>query len=114
LVVSSDVSLERWRASYVARRAAEERKIAESVLHKNRTRIFDGIKVEYCGIDDDFLLFDVFILALDPLYPYRYKIPKKAAKEGFYLSDRRFRVKYFDSEKIKLVTVLEPRQEIHY
>jgi hypothetical protein len=102
LISSSERTLESWRASYFARRAAEEKKRSENILRKNQTRIFGELKIKYCGIEKDLILFDVFILELDPIYPYRYKIPKKMTKKGFFLSGRPFRITYFDPEKIRL------------
>lgn len=109
LIFASDTSFESWRASYLARRSAEQKAIAESVLLKNRTRNFDGLKVEYTGIENGSVLFNVYILEFDPNYPYRYRIPKREAKKEFLLYNRKFRITYADPEKIRLEPLLKSR-----
>ncbi len=108
LIASEELSLQRWQASYLARRSAEEKSIADSILYKNHTWTLDGIKIKYCGMEKDKVLFDVYILDLDPLAGYRYRIDKKEAKKGFLLAKRRFQATYVDPNKIQLYREKKP------
>ena len=62
------------------------------VLSKGLPRKVDGITLTYLGIEADAVVIDVTILALDPDYAYRRKIPRDIAESGFQIAQQGYRL----------------------
>ena len=60
------------------------------ILHANTLTKFGKTKLKYRGIDSEYLFIDVYILELEPLYGYAYKIPIKSARKSFRLYEHTF------------------------
>lgn len=75
------------------------------VLRRDVKNSFGKVDVIYRGLENDHVKLDVFILDLDPGYPYRRKIAYHSAKDGFRLGGMRFELISAGRTKAKLVWI---------
>ncbi len=92
---------------HVASAAGTESGIDEDqvrvILRRDEKNSFGKVDVIYRGIENDQIKLDVFILDLDPNYPYRREITCRQAKEGFRLGGLHFELISAGRAKAKLV-----------
>ena len=82
------------------------RTAGELVLHKDQPQTFGRLLLTYRGISNGDLVLDVVLLELDPDYPYRHRIPKNSAAQGFRMANTDFRILSAGPKKLSL----EPKQ----
>jgi hypothetical protein len=75
------------------------------VLKRDVKNRFGKVDVIYRGFENDRLQLDVFILDLDPGYPYRREIAYRTARDGFRLGGVRFELISAGRTKAKLVWI---------
>ena len=63
------------------------RKAEHIVLLKGERREIGRAAIIFKGLEKKTILFDLYLLDLDPQQPYEKKITKADAKEGFYLGN---------------------------
>ena len=83
--------------------AGDVTKRVRVVLRKDVRTSFGKVDVVYRGTEKDNLKLDVYILELDPDYPYRREIDHRTAREGFRLGGVRFELISAGRSKAKLV-----------
>lgn len=72
------------------------------ILTKGVPETVEGARLTYQGIDDDILIIDVTILALDPQYAYRRTIPRRTAELGFSLNEQQYRLISAGRSRLKI------------
>ncbi len=75
------------------------------VLVKNQLVNVEKMQMTYRGLSSGLLNLDLVFLELDPQYEYHRQIPIKKAKQGFQVSDRRFKVISINRQRLKLVRI---------
>jgi hypothetical protein len=73
------------------------------VLRRDVRNQFGKVDVIYRGVEDDRVKLDVFILDLDPAYPYRREIDYRTARDGFRVGGVRFELISAGRTSAKLV-----------
>lgn len=75
------------------------------VLVKDRLVNLEKMKMTYRGVSSGVLQLDLVLLELDPQYEYHRQIPIEKAKQGFQVSDLRFKAVSINRQRLKLVLI---------
>lgn len=73
------------------------------LLKLNHPQIIGKLKIIYRGIESKAILIDFVLLELDRDYIYHRRIPIIEAKDGFRLSDKRFKLESIRKDSIRLL-----------
>ena len=72
------------------------------VLIRDEAAEVDRIRMVYRGIEDDRILLDVYLLDLDPAYPYSRRISVAEAEKGIRIGPRGYRLKSVSRKSLVL------------
>jgi hypothetical protein len=92
-------------ASDVSTSTSTDAKDTRLLLLRNQAQTVGKLKITYLGMAERNLLFDVYILDLDPSFAYRYIIPLSQAKKHFRITDQYFQAHATSNSKIRLTRV---------
>ncbi len=93
-------------AGQEAPRAVSGLKLGDQLILVRNKTVADGqLKITYRGKSAGELRLEVISLALDPHYAYPRRIPIRAARNGFWLFDRQFRLLSISQANMRLMPV---------
>ena len=73
------------------------------VLIKDEPLVMDRVRVVYRGMSDGRIHLDVYLLDLDPNYPYARHLTKDEARESIHLGSRFYRLQTVSSKSLTLL-----------
>ena len=75
------------------------------VMLKDQQVDLENVQLTYRGLSSGDVLLDLVLLDLDPQYVYHRQIPVEAARQGFQVSNRRFKVISANRQRLKLLLI---------
>jgi hypothetical protein len=72
------------------------------VLEKDESLTINNCRLVFRGVEDKIIHLDLYLLELDPEYPYPQHISKAAALEGIRMGDSEFQLISVDKKTLKL------------
>jgi hypothetical protein len=75
------------------------------ILLKDQQADMEKVRLTFRGFSSGALLLDLVLLDLDPQYVYHRQIPVEAARQGFQVSDQRFKVISVNRQRLKLLLI---------
>jgi len=107
---SADRDYSNWMASTRSNPATYSKDTGTSkddpiVMVKNQRVNLEKVQMTYRGVSSGVLQLDLVLLELDPQYEYHRQIPIKKAKQGFQVSDLRFKAVSINSQRLKMVRI---------
>ena len=107
---SADREYANWMASTRSSPGSNSKDAANGkdnqiVLIKDQRINLEDLQMTYRGLSSGVLDLDLVLLELDPQYEYHRQIPIEQAKQGFQVSDRRFRLISINRQRLTLVRI---------
>ena len=84
---------------------ADISKDGQIVMVKDQLISTEKLQMTYRGLSSGMLTLDLVLLELDPQYKYRRQIPVEEARQGFQVSDQRFKVISVNRQRLKLIPI---------
>jgi hypothetical protein len=75
------------------------------VMLKDQQVDLENVLLTYRGLSSGAVFLDLVLLDLDPQYVYHRQIPVEAARQGFQVSNRRFKVISANRQRLKLLLI---------